>query len=202
MLTLDSSSGGGEASQPLEGLLGLRTDNSTAGFNEGPAWVRDAIQEGEHATLQDSRGACEDLLFAGTAPPALHSSMKCQVDVAGEDQRVPGLCTRSHSKQVNISGLQSDSRLFPRPNRSFYEECVSLFSPFPQVLDSLLGGETFGYYCSPDTYICDPTDHSGGCLEPQKKQLPLSLPQVLTPSQPWKVPSPDRLWFSTGYSCC
>ena len=103
MLTLDSSSGGGEASQPLQGLLGL----STAGFNEGPAWVRDAIQAGEPATLQDSRGACEDLLFAGTAPPALHSSMEWQVDMAGEDQRVPVLCTRSHSKQVNISGSET-----------------------------------------------------------------------------------------------
>lgn len=70
MLTLDSSSGGGEASQPLQGVLGLRTDNSTAGFNEGPAWVRDAIQVREPATLKDSRGAGEYLLFADTASPA------------------------------------------------------------------------------------------------------------------------------------
>lgn len=92
MLALDSSSGGGESSRPLQGFLGLRTENSTAGFNEGPPWVRDAV--GEPATLQDSRGPGEDLFFAGTASPALHSSMECQVDVAGEDQRVPALCTR------------------------------------------------------------------------------------------------------------
>lgn len=94
MLTLDSSSGGGESSWPLQGFLGLRTENSTAGFNEGPPWVRDASQAGEPATLQDSRCAGEDLFFAGTASPALHSSMDCQVDVAGEDQRGPALCTR------------------------------------------------------------------------------------------------------------
>lgn len=71
-------------------------------------------------------------IFSLQALLLLLSSMECQVDVAGEDQRVPVLCTRSHSKQVNISGLKSDS-IFPRPNRPFYEECLSLFSPFPQV---------------------------------------------------------------------
>lgn len=118
----------------------------------------------------------------------LLSSMECQVDVAGENQKVPVLCTRSHSKQVNISGLKSDSRIFPRPNRSFYEECLSLFSPFPQVFRQSPRRRNLWALLFPWHIHLWPTDHSGGCLEPQEQQPPLSLPQALTPSQPWKAP--------------
>lgn len=91
MIILGSFSEGKETSQPLQGLLELRTGNSIAGFNEGPPWARGASPAGRPALALPPcriREVQVRTLSAGTAPGALPSChllvtfMSRHVDVA------------------------------------------------------------------------------------------------------------------------
>lgn len=109
MIALGSISEGETTSQPLQGLLELRTGNKTTGFSgeplrrEIPAQWRDVLLP----CLPVGFKGCGVRIFSVPAPflvlctpPPLSPFTYCDEKGVGEDQRVPATCPRSHSEHI------------------------------------------------------------------------------------------------------